>query len=88
MNGNRKGYQLTGKDTSEAVAKATLSPGQTALIAVTVFLSVLAIGGTVTALYYGISASNTNAGQDTRLLTGEIRTTNVETKRFPWWELA
>jgi microcystin-dependent protein len=79
MNNNRKGYQLTGKDTPEAVAKATLSPGQTALIVVTVILSVVAIGGTVTALYFGITGSNTNAGQDTQLLTGEIRTTNLET---------
>lgn len=77
---NRKNYQLVGPPVpAEVTSSAPMSWGPTLLSILTIVFAIVAIGGAIGAIWFGVTAWQTNFAQDTRLLTGEIRTTNLET---------
>lgn len=78
----RKGYSFIGATKEPGVitvaASNAMGFGKTLVIIIAITLSVLAVGFCIVGTYFGVSAWNTNKDQDTRLLTGDIRTTNLE----------
>lgn len=81
----RQSYKLVGVKTKAeleaeaATSGATIGGWRTALIVTGFVLSTLAAIAVGVSMYFGVSAWDHNKVQDTRLLTGEIRTTNLET---------
>lgn len=81
MSAPRRGYQVAGGEGAVAGAAAASAPFsgiQTFLIVVIVVVGLIAAGVAGTSMWFGVTAWQTNSAQDTRLLTGEIRTTNLE----------
>lgn len=79
--GNRKGYQVLdgATATGKVASSAPMSGWVTAIVVIAGVLSVVGLGLAGASFFFGFTAWQTNSGQDTRLLTGEIRTTNLET---------